>query len=79
MPAAVGLCPDWDAKRVRAAAREARDAGQARRLLAIAAACEEHDRSVAAKIGARDPQGLRAESLIGSDRSDPSRESGSRY
>ena len=30
MPAAVGLRPDWDAKRVRAAAREAKDADQAR-------------------------------------------------
>src|SRR3954469_24260003 len=38
MPAAAELRPDWDAKRVRAAAREARDADQARRLLAIAAA-----------------------------------------
>ena len=27
MPAAVGLRPDWDAKRVRAAAREAKDKG----------------------------------------------------
>ena len=40
MPAAVGLRPDWEAKRVRAAAREAKDADQARRLLAIAAAYE---------------------------------------
>src|ERR1044071_5825457 len=59
MPAAVGLRPDWDAKRVRAAAREARDAAQARRLLAIAAAYEGQDRSAAAKIGAMDPQRLR--------------------
>ena len=58
MPAAVGLRPDWDAKRVRAAAREARDADQARRLLAIAAAYEGHDRSAAAKIGAMGPQRL---------------------
>src|SRR4051812_50194554 len=59
MPAAVGLRPDWDAKRVRAAAREARDADQARRLLAIAAAYEGQDRATAAKIGAMDPQRLR--------------------
>ena len=56
MPAAVGLRPDWDAKRVRAAAREAKDADQARRLLAIAAAYEGQDRSAAAKIGAMDRQ-----------------------
>src|ERR1051325_97883 len=59
MPAAVGLRPDWDAKRVRAAAREARDADQARRLLAIAAAYEGQDRSAAAKLGAMGPQRLR--------------------
>jgi transposase len=59
MPAAVGLRPDWDGKRVRVAAREARDADQARRLLAIAAAYEGHDRSAAAKIGAMNPQRLR--------------------
>ena len=59
MPAAVGLRPDWEAKRVRAAAREAKDADQARRLLAIAAAYEGQDRTVAAKIGAMDRQRLR--------------------
>src|SRR5919112_5068306 len=59
MPAAVGLRPDWDAKRVRAAAREAQDADQARRLLAIAAAYEGQDRTTAAEIGAMDPQRLR--------------------
>src|ERR1044071_7163318 len=60
MPAAVGLRPDWDAKRVRAAAREAKDADQVGRLLAIAAAYEGQDRTTAAKIGAMDPQRLRA-------------------
>src|SRR3954452_22718083 len=60
MPASVGLRPDWDAERVRAAAREARDADQARRLLAIAAAYEGQERAAAAKLGARDPQRLRA-------------------
>jgi transposase len=59
MPAAVGLRPDWDAKRVRAAARKAKDADQARRLLAIAAAYEGRDRAAAAKIGAMDRQRLR--------------------
>jgi len=59
MPAAVGLRPDWDAKRVRAAARGAKDADQARRLPAIAAAYEGQDRTTAAKIGAMDPQRLR--------------------
>jgi transposase len=59
MPAAVGLRPDWDAKRIRAAAREAKDANQARRLLAIAAAYEGQGRTAAARIGAKDPQRLR--------------------
>src|SRR5919112_95304 len=59
MPAAVGLRVDWDAKRVRAAAREVKDVDQARRLLAIAAAYEGQDRSAAAKLGAMDPQRLR--------------------
>jgi transposase len=59
MPVAVGLRPDWDAKRVRAAAREAKDADQVRRLLAIAGAYEGQDRTTAAKIGAMDPQRLR--------------------
>ena len=59
MPAAVALRPDWDAKRVRAAARDAEDADQARRLLAIAAAYEGQDRTTAARIGAMAPQRLR--------------------
>ncbi len=60
MPAAAALRPDWDAKRVRAAAREAKDAGQVRRLLAIAAAYEGQKRTACAKIGAMAPQRLRA-------------------
>ena len=48
MSAALELRADWDAKRVRAAAREAEDADQARRLLAIAAAYEGRDRAAAA-------------------------------
>src|SRR3954449_3802347 len=59
MPVAVALRPDWDAKRVRVASREAKDADQARRLLAIAAAYEGQDRTTAAKLGAMDPQRLR--------------------
>src|SRR3954449_1419440 len=59
MPAAVGLRPDWDARGVRAAARQAKDADQARRLLAIAAAYEGQDRTMAAKIGAMALQRLR--------------------
>jgi transposase len=59
MPAAVGLRADWDAKRVRVAAREAKDADQVRRLLAIAAAYEGQDRTAAAKLGAMAPQRLR--------------------
>src|SRR6185437_91849 len=42
-----------------AAAREAEDAGQVRRLLAIAAAYEGQDRAACAKIGAMDRQRLR--------------------
>src|SRR4051812_41371532 len=56
MPAVVELRTDWDAKRGRAAAREAKDADQARRLLAIAAAYEGQDRA-AAQIGAMDRRG----------------------
>ena len=60
MPAAVGSRPHWNAKRVRAVvAREAKDANQARRLLAIAAAYEGQEWTTAAKIGAMDPQRLR--------------------
>lgn len=59
MPAAVGLRDDWDAAQVRAAARAAEDAGQVRRLLAIAAVYEGKDRAVAAQIGAMDRQTLR--------------------
>jgi hypothetical protein len=56
MPAAVALRSDWDAERVRAVAREAKDADQVRRLLAIAAAYEGQDRAACAKTGAMGPQ-----------------------
>jgi transposase len=59
MPAAVGLREDWDATRVRSAARAAQDGDQVRRLLAIAAVYEGKDRAAAAQIGAMDRQTLR--------------------
>lgn len=59
MPAAVKLREDWDAQRARAAARDAQDADQVRRLLAIAAAYEGENRAAAAKLGAMDRQALR--------------------
>jgi putative transposase len=59
MPAAVGLREDWDAARVRAAARASENADQVRRLLAIAAVYEGTDRAAAAQIGAMDRQTLR--------------------
>ena len=59
MPAAVELRSDWDAVRVRAAARRAADADQVRRLLAIAAAYEGQDRAAAAQSGAMERQTLR--------------------
>jgi transposase len=55
----VRLREDWDAARVRAAARAARDADQVRRLLAIAAVYEGQNRSEAARVGAMDRQTLR--------------------
>ena len=54
-----GIAPGLGCQAGPAAAREAKDADQARRLLAIAAAYEGHDRTTAAKIGAMDPQRLR--------------------
>jgi transposase len=58
MPAIV-LRSDWDAARVRGAAREAADGDQVRRLLAIAAVYEGKRRSEAARAGAMDRQTLR--------------------
>ena len=57
--AAIPLRSDWDAGRVRAAAREAADGDQVRRLLAIAAVYEGQHRSEAARVGAMDRQTLR--------------------
>ena len=58
MPAVV-LREDWDAARVRVAARAAQDADQVRRLLAIAAVYEGSKRGEAARVGAMDRQTLR--------------------
>lgn len=58
MPA-IRLRSDWDAVRVGAAAREAENADQVRRLLAIAAVYEGKKRTEAARVGAMDRQTLR--------------------
>ena len=58
MPA-VPLRSDWDAVRVRDAARSAEDAGQARRLLAVAAVYDGMSRAAAAALGGMDRQTLR--------------------
>ena len=58
MPA-IGLRSDWDAVRVRAAAREAPAADQVRRLLAIAAVYEGKSRTEVARVGAMERQTLR--------------------
>jgi transposase len=50
---------DWDAERVRRAARRAEDAAQVRRLLAIAAIYEGMSRAAAARLGGMDRQTLR--------------------
>src|SRR5512134_2494981 len=51
--------PCWDAERVRRAARLAEDAGQVRRLLAIAAIYDGMSRAAAARLGGMDRQTLR--------------------
>lgn len=58
MPA-IPLRVDWDAEQVRDAARRAEDAGQARRLLAIAAVYDGMSRASAATLGGMDRQTLR--------------------
>jgi transposase len=55
----LGLRGDFDAASVRGLAREAADADQARRLLAIAAVYEGMSRADAARIGGMDRQTLR--------------------
>jgi transposase len=51
MPMPIPLRPDFDAATLRAAARRTKDAGQARRLLALASIYEGATRTEAAKIG----------------------------
>ena len=55
----IGLRADWDAERVRRAARLATDAGQVRRLLSIAAIYEGMSRTEAARLSGMDRQTLR--------------------
>jgi transposase len=55
----IALRTDYDAASVRRAARAARDAGQARRLLAIAAVYDGMSRGEAAEVGGMDRQTLR--------------------
>ena len=55
----IALRADYDAASVRTAARAARDAGQARRLLAIAVVYDGLSRSAAAEVGGMDRQTLR--------------------
>jgi transposase len=51
MSAAVRLCEDYDAARLRALAKQSRDAAQTRRLLALAAIYDGGSRGEAAQIG----------------------------
>jgi transposase len=55
----ISLRSDWDAERVRAAARLVEDTGQVRRLLSIAAIYEGMSRAAAARLGGMDRQTLR--------------------
>ena len=59
MSAAVGLRDDFEADDLRGLAAKAKDANQARRLLAIAAVYDGMDREEAARIGGMDRQTLR--------------------
>lgn len=59
MSAAVGLRDDFTAADLRRLAGKARDADQARRLLALAAVYDGMDRATAARIGGMDRQTLR--------------------
>ena len=56
---AIAVRADYTASEVRRLARRAKDAAQARRLLAIAAVLEGASREEAAKIGGMDRQTLR--------------------
>jgi putative transposase len=59
MAAAVGLRNDYSAEGLRQLAARAKDANQARRLLALAAVREGKDREEAARMGGMDRQTLR--------------------
>jgi transposase len=59
MGQAVGVRTDYTAREVRRLAKRAKDAAQARRLLAIAAVLDGASRGEAAKIGGMDRQTLR--------------------
>ena len=59
MSAAVGLRDDFTAADLRRLAGKAKDADQARRLLALAAVYDGMDRATAARIGGMDRQTLR--------------------
>jgi transposase len=59
MGQAIAVRTEYSASEVRRFAKRAKDAGQARRLLAIAAVLDGASREDAAKIGGMDPQTLR--------------------
>jgi len=59
MSAAISLRPNFAADDLRRVAAKAKDADQARRLLALAAICDGKDREEAARIGGMDRQTLR--------------------
>ena len=59
MGQAIGVRGDFKAGEVRRLAKRARDVGQARRLLAIAAVLDGASRAEAAKVGGMDRQTLR--------------------
>ncbi len=59
MSAAIGLRDDFEADDLRRLAGKAKDADQARRLLALAAVCDGMDREEAARVGGMDRQTLR--------------------
>ncbi len=54
--AAIALCEDFDAAELRALARRSKDAGQVRRLLALAAAYDGAPRGEATAVGGMDRQ-----------------------
>ncbi len=59
MAAAVALKSAWSSEEFRQLAAKAKDANQARRLLALAAICDGRPRAEAARIGGMDRQTLR--------------------